>query len=126
MSKRVFLDAYFTQFHAFLAELSRVFPDDTDIPAYKAGLSLLQKTNPMLLVTEVIRNTAPYEKMIADRDADFFLKHDFADNIAEDGTLEPIIQKIKGMWTSLSENNRKCIWDYITLLVGLAKKCSSA
>jgi hypothetical protein len=126
MSRKIFLDAYYNNFNGFLGELSRVFPDDPDIPVYKTSLVLLQKTNPMLLVVEVIRGVEPYEKMIEERNADFFLKHDFAENIAQDGTLEPIIQKIKALWQTLSVNNQKCIWDYITLLVGLAKRCQAA
>ena len=30
MSKKIFMDAFFTQFHAFMGELIRVFPDDAD------------------------------------------------------------------------------------------------
>jgi hypothetical protein len=120
MSKTIYLQAYFNTLQSFFEDMMRAFPNDADIPAYKVSVNMLQRTNPMMVVTSMLETIAPYEKMIETRDVDFFLKHTYPDT---DSTFEPIIEKIKGMWTTLSESNQKVIWDYITALVGLAKKC---
>lgn len=120
MSKKIFMDAFYTQFADFLSQLIQVFPDDPDFPAYKTGLTLLQKTNPMLVVDQVIIHVLPFENIITTRNEDFFLKHEFS----EYNTLDQVIDKLKQLWTQLTENDKKCVWDYITLLLTLAKRCT--
>jgi len=118
MSKKVFLDAFFNQFGDFLEQLIKVFPDDTDIPAYKSGLGLLQRTNPTLVIKETYTHMSPFEKVIRARNEDFFLKHEFA----EYDTLEQVIAKIKSLWVGLSENNKNCVWGYLTILLDISKR----
>lgn len=118
MSKKVFLDAFFNQFGDFLDQLVKVFPDDTDIPAYKAGLGLLQRTNPTLVIKETYTHVGPFEEVIRARNEDFFLKHEFA----EYDTLEQVIAKIKSLWVGLSENNKNCVWGYLTILLDISKR----
>lgn len=105
-----------------MEQLVSVFPDDSDIPAYKTGLSLLQRTNPILLPKEVINHVAPFEASVRARDEKFFL--DYAFNEYQDNALDQVIGKVKGLWSTLSENNKKCIWDYIILLLDLAYRCN--
>jgi hypothetical protein len=115
------MDAFFNQFHEFLEQLAQVFPDDADFPAYTMALSLLQRTNPGLVVSEFKTHVFPFTDVIQAKNSDFFLKHDFSD-YASDDTLGQIIGKLKGMWTELSENNKSSIWNYITLILTLAKR----
>ena len=121
MSRKIFMDAFFNQFHEFLEQLAQVFPDDADFPAYTMALSLLQRTNPGLVVSEFKTHVFPFTDVIQAKNSDFFLKHDFSD-YASDDTLGQIIGKLKGMWTELSENNKSSIWNYITLILTLAKR----
>jgi len=123
MSRKIFLDAFFNQFSDFLTQLTIVFPDDSDFPAYKSGLQLLQKTNPKLVPEQVVLHVTPFEKTLRARDDRFFLDYTF-DEYSDDDALGSIIHKMKIQWTTLSENNKKCIWDYTNLLLDLAKKCS--
>lgn len=118
MSKKVFVDAFFNQFGDFLEQLIKVFPDDTDLPAYKAGLGLLQRTNPTLVIKETYTHMSPFEAVIRARNEDFFLKHEFA----EYDTLEQVIAKIKSLWVGLSENNKNCVWGYLTILLDISKR----
>lgn len=118
MSKKVFVDAFFNQFGDFLDQLVKVFPDDTDLPAYKAGLGLLQRTNPTLVIKETFTHMGPFEGVIRARNEDFFLKHEFA----EYDTLEQVIAKIKSLWVGLSENNKNCVWGYLTILLDISKR----
>ena len=122
MSKKIFMDAFFTQFHAFLGELGRVFSADEDFPAYDTALTLMQKVNPILVLSEFTKHVIPFETMIREKNTDFFLKHDFSE-FDPDNTMDPIIKKLKGYWESMSESNKDAIWKYILLLVDISKRC---
>lgn len=115
------MDTFYKQFADFLDQLTQVFPDDSDFPTYKTGLLLFQKTNPMLVITEVVQHVTPFEKILREKNEDFILKHEFA----EYDTVAQIIEKLKGMWTTLTPNNKQVVWTYLILLLDLAKKCVS-
>jgi hypothetical protein len=125
MSKKILMDAFFNQFGDFLAELIRVFPNDTDFPAYKTGLTLLHKTNPMIVIQTVHEHVTPYEDQIKTKNEDFILKHSFSDHTGNDDALEQVIRKLRDQWLLLTPNNKACIWSYVTILLELAKKCTS-
>jgi hypothetical protein len=122
MSRKVFLDIFYSQFSEFLDQLIKVFPDDTDFPAYKSGLFLLQKTNPILVPEQVALHVGPFEDTIKARDEKFILGYGF-EQYTDDNALDLIINKMKGMWSTLSDNNKKVVWDYTILLLSLARKC---
>ena len=122
MSKKIFMDAFFTQFHAFLGELARVFPEDLDFPTYDTALGLMKMGNPALVLSEFTKHVIPFETMIRDKNTDFFLKHDFSE-FDPDNTMDPIIKKLKGYWAEMSETNKDAIWKYIILLVDISKRC---
>lgn len=121
MSKKIFTDAFFSQFHDFLEQLSKVFPDDSDYPAYTVGLTLLQHANPGMVISAFKTHVFPFEEMIMSKNSDFFMKHEFSDYTSDD-TLGQIIGKLKNQWEELSENNKTCIWNYIILILNLAKR----
>jgi hypothetical protein len=122
MSKKIFMDAFFTQFHAFLSELARVFPEDPDFPAYDTALGLMKMGNPALVLSEFTKHVIPFETMIREKNSDFFLKHDFSE-FDPDNTMDPIIKKLKGYWEGMSDTNKDAIWKYILLLVEISKRC---
>jgi len=124
MSRKVFLDIFYAQFSDFLDQLIAVFPEDTDFPTYKSGLFLLQKTNPILVPDQVFLHVAPFETAINARDEKFILEYGF-DKYTEDNALDLIIKKMKDHWGTLSDNNKKVVWDYTILLLNLARKCTS-
>ena len=116
------MDAFFNQFHSFLGELSRVFPQDEDFPSYDTALSLIQSLNPALVLSEFTNHVTPFESMIREKNSDFFLKHDFSE-FDPDNTMDPIIKKLKGYWSEMSDANKDAIWKYIILLVDISKRC---
>ncbi len=124
MSRKIFMDAFYGQFHDFLDQLVRVFPDDSDFPTYKTGLTLLQKTNPKLVPEQVALHVTPFEASIRSRDEKFFLEHQFPE-YTDDNALDLIISKMKGLWTTLSATSKTVVWDYLTLLLDLAKRCTA-
>ena len=122
MSKKIFMDAFFTQFHEFMGQLTKVFPNDEDFKMYDDAVYLVQRMNPGLVVSEFGRHVLPYEEVIRKRDDGFFMNHSF-DSLEPDNTMEQVIQKLKGYWTTLSDQNKSSIWGYITLLLDIHKRC---
>lgn len=122
MSRKIFLDAFYGQFHDFLDQLIRVFPEDSDFPAYKTGLTLFQKTNPRIVPEQVHIHVTPFEKSIRERDEKFFLDYQFSE-YADDNALDLIISKMKVLWAGMGDANKKVVWDYLTLLLDLASRC---
>jgi len=116
------MDAFFNQFHDFMGELIRVFPNDEDFPAYDAGVGLVQKMNPAMVLSEFGKHVMPFEDILRSRDGNFFMFHDFQ-SLDPDNTMENVIKKLKNYWAELSEGNKKTIWDYITLLLDIYKRC---
>jgi len=123
MSKKIFMDAFFTQFHEFMTQLMTVFPDDSDFAVYDAGVSLLKNVNPSLVIVEFNKHVLPFEDILRSKNSDFFLKHTF-DSLEPDNTMEQVINKLKGYWVSLSEANKESIWRYIILLMDIVKRCN--
>ena len=123
MSKKIFMDAFFTQFHEFMGQLIKVFPNDEDFPAYDAGVSLVQRMNPAMVFSEFNKHVGPFEDVIRAKDDNFFMNHTFA-SLEPDNTMENVIQKLKGYWAELSDQNKSSIWDYIILLLDIAKRCA--
>ena len=122
MSKKIFMDAFFTQFHEFMTQLMNVFPNDPDFIVYDTGVSLLKNINPGIVIVEFNKHVLPYEEILRSKNSDFFLKHTF-DSLEPDNTMEQIIDKLKGYWLSLSEPNKESIWRYIILLMDIVKRC---
>ena len=123
MSKKIFMDAFFTQFHEFMVQLMTVFPEDSDFAVYDAGVSLLKNVNPGLVIVEVNKHVLPFEEILRSKNSDFFLKHSF-NSLEPDNTMEQVINKLKGYWVSLSEANKESIWRYIILLMDIVKRCN--
>jgi hypothetical protein len=124
MSRKILIDAFFGQFASFIDELVKVFPTDTDFPTYKMALMVLHKTNPMIVIEQIVIHVLPFEETIKARDEKFFLSHGFSDYMGDD-TLGNVIMKMKDRWGSLTANNKKCVWDFITLLLELTKRVTA-
>ena len=122
MSKKIFMDAFFTQFHEFMVQLMTVFPNDHDFAVYDAGVSLLKNINPGIVIVEFNKHVLPFEEILRSKNSDFFLKHTF-DSLEPDNTMEQVINKLKGYWITLSEPNKESIWKYIILLLDIVKRC---
>jgi hypothetical protein len=119
MSRRVFLDAFFTQFVAFLGELREMYPEDPDFPGFVTALTLIRNTNPMLAVnfikTEVVD---PYKEKILARDESFFLEQDFTEKNADMN----VIFKLKDYVREMTPASKDVVWQYIELLMKICLK----
>jgi len=46
------MDAFFTQFYQFMAQLVQAYPNDPDFKMYSDGVALVQRINPSLVLSE--------------------------------------------------------------------------
>lgn len=117
-SKAKLLSLFFDQWEAFLDELIRVFPSDTDFPRLKTYLRIGRTVNPKRVIAAVQNHMFPHENIVRARNADFFLKYPFSE-YADKEDISYVIQKVKTLWYELSPANRDALFDYIILLVEL-------
>lgn len=125
MSKKIYVDAFFNQYEDFLMQLSDVFPEDPDWKLYKAGLSIFRRTNPRLVIQKTWKYVSRFEEDLKTRNDKFFLTRDYSDITEGEEPLEQTIEKVKGMWLSLSPHNKNVVWDFVNNIMALAKICSS-
>jgi hypothetical protein len=119
MSKKIYVDAFYDQYEDLLQQMATVFPEDPDWARYRTGLAVLRRANPMMLAAKTWEYVSPYLHEIEDRDEGFFLTHTLAE-----GTIEQTISKLRDMWQQLGKHNRSIVWDYITNITYLAKRCA--
>lgn len=118
MSRKVFIEAFYSQFHDFVMQLKNMYPDDTDFPVFLETINLMKLTNPMLIInfmkTDVIDL---YKDKIIARDETFFVNTEIVDTTNID-----IITKLKEYISSMSPETKVVVWDYVNLLVKLCEK----
>jgi hypothetical protein len=119
MSKKIYVDAFYDQYEDLLQQMAAVYPEDPDWGRYRTGLVVIRRASPMMLVTKTWEYVSPYVLEIQARDEGFFLTHTLAE-----GPIEQTIAKLRGMWQQLSTHNRSIVWDYITNITYLARRCA--
>jgi len=123
-SKKILVDAFFNTYEDFMNQMIAVYPDDRDFPLYKSGLSMFRRVNPAMIVAKTWKWVSRYEAQIAKRDEAFFMEYDYTEVTEGEEPLEQTIEKLRAMWRDLNEHNRKVVWDYVNLIMELARRCS--
>lgn len=121
MSQSQLLKLFFEQFQLFIGQLISVFPNDTDFPVYLKNLKMARVANPRMVVTAIEIHCLPFADTIKAKDADFFLKYEFAE-YEKDETIIPVIRKMKDMWVQISPANQRHIMDYVNNLLVLVTR----
>jgi hypothetical protein len=102
-----------------MKELSTAFPHIGFVKFMSASFYLLKKMNkryPHRIFDKYLGS--PYEKQLLDRNEAFFV--DPAFNIAY---WDNYINNIKEVWKTLDQTNKNVVWDHLTVLVALNRKC---
>ena len=119
MSKKIFIEAFYTQFGEFLGELTKMYPDDKDFPDFAANLKIMKFMNPMypinFIKTDVIDK---FDDKIISRDESFFLNNK---EIQQSADID-IIYKLKNYITDMSPQNKESVWSYIEIITKLTLK----
>ena len=119
MSRKVFLDAFFNQFLAFLGELKEMYPEDPDFPGFQTAITLIRNTNPMLAVNYIKSEVVdPFQDKIVARDESFFMDQDYTQKNADMNVIYKLKEYVKGM----SPASKEVVWQYIELLMKLTLK----
>jgi hypothetical protein len=119
MSKKIFIEAFYTQFGEFLAQLSKMYPDDKDFPAFASNLSVMKYMNPMYPINFVKTDVVDkYKDKILSRDESFFLK---SEEIQQSADID-IVYKLKSYISEMSPENKEVVWSYIEIITKLTLK----
>ena len=120
MSSSTYLKSFFHQLTEVVGELADMFPDDPDFKVFQTYISLLQRTNPTMVIDTFHEHVGvKFENEINAKNEDFVLNYQAAE-YGSDGM--DIVSKIKSYWSVLSPASRAAIWQYIYILKELAKK----
>lgn len=120
MSKKILIEAFFSQFNSFMGELKQMYPDDEDFPVFITTLSLMRSTNPMLVLNYVKSEIIdPYGAKIAVRDESFFLNQDYT---ARGDVDLNVVDKLKQYIAGMSPETKETVWKYIEIITKLCLK----
>jgi hypothetical protein len=124
MSASTYLKSFFHQLTEVVGELAEMFPDDQDFKVFQTYVSMLQRTNPGMVIDTFHEHVSmKFESEINTKNDDFFLNYN-ATEYGSDGM--DIVSKIKTYWTILSPASKSAIWQYIFILKELSKRYKSA
>ena len=129
-------DKFYTIFNTkiteFLDDLIRLFPDDADFKMYKTAISLAKladEKKPLQYYKKFV--TEEYKEHIRNKNDKFFLDHDYKE-ILSDSELSndinsgdfssQIVDRLKGYWSQISDENKEIVWNYFTLFLKISEK----
>ena len=127
------LSAFNNYLEEFVDELIKIIPEENDFKVFRNAMYALRKVNPRQIHTIYKSYIENYRDKILVKDEQFFMKTDYSDIIStldeEQSTvskadISQVIDRIKGYWENLSENNKENIWKYTLLLLKLSDKIS--
>ena len=133
------IDAFNAQLIKFVNEFEKKiiinYPEyHRDVKIYKLGLKTLLITNNIIAINNFNKYVFPYRKIIRNNDENYFRNNsdqlindgnDLANehSISDDDRKQYILDalKVKVIWDTLNDNNKKIIWEYLNVLIKLCK-----
>lgn len=102
-------------------DLVTICPDIPDFLMLRNAINLSMSIDRKLLQQYFAKHVVgPYGNFIRERDESFFLRHSYDHvDVASD-----VVEKIKLVWTTLSEYNKDMIWKYFNVLLALSCACA--
>jgi hypothetical protein len=125
-SSTVYHDAFNNKLIELLNDMITTFPNICDdLKTLKHGISMIKNISPKIPQTFFQEHvSAPYEDKILAEDEEFFLAHDYTDDVKLiHGFNINFIGKVKSMWKDMNEDNKRSIWKYMLVLMALSRKC---
>lgn len=114
----------------FLKELISTFPEDPDFKLFQTSVRVIKLANekkPLELFNSGL--TPDYKENIRSRNEKFFLDNDYSDVLSnpnltntDDDVNNKLINKLKGYWSKLDEDNKNIVWQYFTILLKICDK----
>jgi hypothetical protein len=118
------LGAFNNHFLEFVSDILSIFPDNHDIKKAKAGLEMLKKANPSIIVkfwkSYIVAN---YQSQIEAGDLEFFINKDYQMDIQQnnaDNRITEAVEKLREPIKMMGEENQQKCMVYIQNLTKLA------
>jgi len=118
-----FLGAFNTQLIRFFEGLSDIFPEERDIKASLEAIHGLKKINPKMILELFYEHV--YKDMsdaIKREDEDVVIAYAKSTISAHFNEMSVALVMFDKHWPTLSETNRKNIWNYLKVLCVLCEK----
>ena len=117
-----YLSAFNNLVIKFNEDLIYIFPEENDFKVYKRGIMMINSANAKKICNLFKDYMILYRNKIIDKDESFFLTNNYIEIVtySQSEGVEGIIMKLKGYWTTLSDSNKKTIWDYLNSLIKLS------
>lgn len=110
------------KFQEFLEDLIATYPEETDLQAManmlKWTISFMGEKVPQEMFDTCV--AIPYSEKIKAKNESFFLEECVYDTRFADIN---IINKLKGKWKNLNEENKEVVWKYMLVLIVLNERC---
>jgi len=98
-----------------------------DVPA----LDILKPSVEMIIQFDPKKSQAVFHECVVERygpqielrDEKFLLENDYKESAADLGDTD-IVDMVKKVWTNLNVAEKNAIWDHLSLLVMLSKRCT--
>ena len=120
------LKVFNNHFIEFCEDVEQIFPENKDIKKAKAGLELLRKANPRIIVMFWKSYIVPnYGDQIEKGNLDYFLNKDYKEDLlknqSNDTKIIDAIDKIRQPIREMSQDNKAKAVKYIQNLTKLSK-----
>jgi hypothetical protein len=117
------LSAFNTQLTAFFEEMSETYPEEKDIKAAADALKVLKKMNPKLIHATFMETVhKEFREPILKRDEDYLVKRAHEILSAQYSEMAFAFWIFDKHWKTMTESNKKHVWDYCKVLIILAEK----
>lgn len=115
----------------FIKELIKTFPSDPDFKLFQTSIRVLllaDEKKPLQFFNKGL--TDEYKENIRTQNEKFFLDHDYQDvlnndEVKADNINNKLVNKLKGYWKDLDEDNRKIVWEYFGIFLKIVDKLNS-
>jgi len=118
-----FLGAFNTQLIRFFEGLTEIFPEERDIKASLEAINGLKKINPKMILELFYEHVyKPMSDAIKREDEDVVIAYAKKTISVQFNEMSVALVMFDKHWPSLSETNRKNIWNYLKVLCVLCEK----
>jgi len=121
------LGAFNNQLMAFLEELVETYPEEKDLQTALEGAKFLRKNNPKLLHSGFMDYIYPdFHKPVLAEDETLLIKKakEVLSSEFKDYAFAYVI--FDRHWATMSENNKKALWNWCKILVVLGQRAAGA
>ena len=120
------LTAFCNNLVRFFEELKETFPEERDIKLALETIISARRINPRLVLDMFTEHVSkPLREPIAKEDEQAIIAYGRAVISTQFNEILPAIAIFDKHWATLSDSNRKSIWNYLKVLVALSDKAQS-